>query len=314
VTRGEIAFAIISGLLVNEITDVCPWLAVRLVRWAARLRYPHAPERAAIRAVEHARVINDRPGKLFKLFTALGFALDALVVVRRDRKPVGMTGWQAAAKRTLDVAFAAVLLAVTLPLWAAIAVAIRLTSNGPVFSHELRVTKGGRVFRLYRFRTRRTVAGITTDAATPFKPHDDPRLTRVGKFLHRYGFDALPQLWNVLRGDMSVVGACPLPVELVAANFELLRPHLVVPAGLITLGEVYDLSPVLTEDSLQLIKGLVLSEDGLLLTKDGLVPIEDPLALDLFYARSYIKDWSLSWDLYLLIKMLWESLRQRGAS
>ncbi len=88
-TRGEIAFAIISGLLVNEVTDICPWLAIRLVRWAARLRYPDAPERAATRGEEFAALINDRPGKLFKLFTALGFVLHALTVAGRRTVPRG---------------------------------------------------------------------------------------------------------------------------------------------------------------------------------------------------------------------------------
>jgi hypothetical protein len=80
VTRGEIAFAIISGLVVSETTDICPWVAFRLVRGAARLRYPHDPERAASRGEELAALVNDRPGKLFKLFTALGFVLHALTV------------------------------------------------------------------------------------------------------------------------------------------------------------------------------------------------------------------------------------------
>jgi hypothetical protein len=85
VTRGEIALAIIFGLLVNEATDLCPWLAVRLVCWAARLRYLHASDHAAIRSEELAALVNDRPGKLFKLFTALGFVLHALTVQTAPR-------------------------------------------------------------------------------------------------------------------------------------------------------------------------------------------------------------------------------------
>jgi hypothetical protein len=77
-THQEVASAVILGLLVNEATDLCPWVAARLVRWAARLRYLDAPERAAIRSEELARLVHDRPGKLIKLFTALGFALHAL--------------------------------------------------------------------------------------------------------------------------------------------------------------------------------------------------------------------------------------------
>jgi lipopolysaccharide/colanic/teichoic acid biosynthesis glycosyltransferase len=290
VTRGEIAFAIISGLLVNEATDVCPWLALRLVRWAARLRYPHAPERAAIRAVEHAAVINDRPGKLFKLFTALGFALHALLVLRRSRKPVGMTGWRTAAKRTIDVGLAAMFLTVVLPLWAVIAAAILLTSSGPVFSHELRLTKGGRVFRLHRFRTTRG------DATRPLGLDEDSQLTRVGAFLRRCGFDAMPLIWSILIGDMSFVGPLAVPADMTPRNVELLRPRLAVRAGLVDLWSVKGSRLVLTN------------------AEGGLVVVEDPLTLNLFYANYYVKNWSLALDLYILIKLFVEPFRQRGAS
>lgn len=101
-TRGEITFAIISGLLINEFTDICPWLAIRLMRWAARLRYPHAPERAATRGEELAALINDRPGKLFKLFTALGFALHALTVAGRRTVPRGARRLTTSAIRFAD--------------------------------------------------------------------------------------------------------------------------------------------------------------------------------------------------------------------
>jgi hypothetical protein len=212
VTRGEIAFAIISGLLVNEATDICPWFAIRLMRWAARLRYPHAPERAATRGEELAALINDRPGKLFKLFTALGFSLHALVVLRRDRQLKGSTGWGPVAKRTFDVGVAAVVLLVTLPLWLVVALAIRLTSRGPVFFHQERVTKGGRTFRMHKFRTMRPGLPPGLDTTVPFFVLDhDPRVTPVGHLLRKWSLDELPQLWNVLRGEMSLVGPRPLP-------------------------------------------------------------------------------------------------------
>jgi hypothetical protein len=82
----ELVVAVVLGLLVNEATDICPWIAVRLVRWAARLLYRRAPERAAIRGEELAALINERPGKLLKLFTALGFVLYALLVACFGRR------------------------------------------------------------------------------------------------------------------------------------------------------------------------------------------------------------------------------------
>jgi lipopolysaccharide/colanic/teichoic acid biosynthesis glycosyltransferase len=280
VTRGEVAFAIISGLLVNEVTDICPWLAIRLMRWAAWLRYPYAPERAATRGEELAALINDRPGKLFKLFTALGFSLHALVVLRRDRQLVGSTGWGAAAKRTVDVGIAAVALAVMLPVLLVVALAIRLTSRGPVFFHQERVTKGGRVFRMHKFRTMRT-GDHAFDTSRPFfKMEFDPRLTRVGAFLRRFSLDELPQFWNVLVGDMSIVGPRPLPVSQVAANVELLSPRLEVPAGITGWWQINGQSAV---------------------------TLEEAAHLDHFY----IENWSLSLDLYILIKTFGASLRRR---
>jgi DNA-binding transcriptional MerR regulator len=89
VTRGEIWFAIISGILVNEFCDVSPWVAVRLMRWAARLRYGRVAWRAAVRSEEYAALIQDRPGNLFKLLTALGFTVHGLLVAAlRDAPPV----------------------------------------------------------------------------------------------------------------------------------------------------------------------------------------------------------------------------------
>jgi lipopolysaccharide/colanic/teichoic acid biosynthesis glycosyltransferase len=283
VTRGEIAFAIISGLLVNEVTDICPWLAIRLMRWAARLRYPNAPERATTRGEELAALINDRPGKLFKLFTAVGFAVHALVVLRRNQQVVGLSGWRAAAKRTVDVGFAAVLLVVTLPVWLVVALAIRLNSRGPVFSHQERVTKGGRVFRMYQFRTMRTAVGGAAPAATVpfFELNAEPRLTRVGRFIRWISLDELPQMWNVLKGDMSIVGPRPLSADQVAANFELLSPRLEVPAGITGWWQIHSPSPV---------------------------SLEEALRLDLFY----IENWSLRLDLYILVKTLGVVLQQRG--
>jgi lipopolysaccharide/colanic/teichoic acid biosynthesis glycosyltransferase len=287
VTRGEIAFTIISGLLVNEATDICPWLAIRLTRWAARVRYPHAPERAATRSEELAALINDRPGKLFKLFTALGFALHALVLLRRNQQPEGMTGWRAAAKRTVDVGIAAVALVLALPLMLVIALAIRLTSPGPVFFYQERVTKGGRIFRMYKFRVMRTPVGVAADATMPFYSLNvDPRPTRVGptrvgRFLHRLGLDELPQFWNVLKGDMSIVGPRPLPAYQVDANLELLRPRLEVPAGVTGWWQIHG--------------------------RRGVTP-EEAIRLDQYY----IENWSLRLDLYILVKTFAETLRWKG--
>jgi lipopolysaccharide/colanic/teichoic acid biosynthesis glycosyltransferase len=109
-------------------------------------------------------------------------------------------------KRGFDIAVSGALLVLTLPLWALIALAIRLQDGGPVLFRQTRVGRGQREFGLIKFRSMVTDAeargGYQTVAA-------DPRITPVGKWLRRSSLDELPQLWNVLRGEMSLVGPRP---------------------------------------------------------------------------------------------------------
>ncbi len=110
-------------------------------------------------------------------------------------------------KRVVDVAASAVGLAVAAPLFAGIAVAIRVESEGPVILRQTRVGRGGRDFDLFKFRT--MVANAHTIGPGWLVAERDPRITRVGAFLRRWSLDELPQLANVLRGDMSIVGPRP---------------------------------------------------------------------------------------------------------
>jgi Undecaprenyl-phosphate glucose phosphotransferase len=110
------------------------------------------------------------------------------------------------AKRIFDLAFSGLVLLLAFPVMAAIAIAIKLTSAGPVFFSQERVGLKGQIFKMYKFRTMRT--GIKEADATRAVP-DDPRRTKVGAFLRRTSLDELPQFYNVLRGDMSVVGPRP---------------------------------------------------------------------------------------------------------
>jgi lipopolysaccharide/colanic/teichoic acid biosynthesis glycosyltransferase len=114
-------------------------------------------------------------------------------------------------RRALDVAISAVLLVVALPALLAIAVAVKLSSPGPLLYRQARVGQGGRPFTLLKFRSMR--AGTAGPQVTA---RDDPRVTRVGAFLRRTSLDELPQLWHVLRGDMTLVGPRPDSVELAA--------------------------------------------------------------------------------------------------
>ncbi len=126
-------------------------------------------------------------------------------------------------KRAFDIAISATLLAVTLPLFPLIALGIRLDSRGPVFFTQLRAGLGGKPFRMFKFRTmamdaeERLEEVVSLDELNEpmFKLKRDPRVTRFGRWLRRLSLDELPQLINVLKGDMSVVGPRPEQLELV---------------------------------------------------------------------------------------------------
>lgn len=119
---------------------------------------------------------------------------------------------QATLKRFLDLCVAGIALLVSLPLWPVIALAIRLCDRGPVFYSQDRVGQNGKVFRLYKFRTMREGA---ENGKSVWSSPNDPRITPVGHWLRRSRLDELPQLCNVLRGDMSIVGPRPERPDLV---------------------------------------------------------------------------------------------------
>ena len=137
-------------------------------------------------------------------------------------KEIAIPRWKLAAKRALDFSVSLLGLLLLWPVFLLVAIAIKLDSPGPVLFKQVRVGKSGREFDFYKFRTMRIGAEeeqaalrALNEATGPlFKIRDDPRLTRVGKFLRRISLDELPQLYNVLRGEMSLVGPrAPLPAE-----------------------------------------------------------------------------------------------------
>jgi lipopolysaccharide/colanic/teichoic acid biosynthesis glycosyltransferase len=132
-----------------------------------------------------------------------------------------LTGGWLLAKELVDRLGATVLLLVLAPVMLAVAVAVWTTSPGPIVFCQRRVGRDGRTFCFFKFRTMVADAdsrlpGLQDRNSSDgllFKVPDDPRVTSVGRFLRRWSLDELPQLWNVLRGDMSLVGPRPLPVE-----------------------------------------------------------------------------------------------------
>jgi exopolysaccharide biosynthesis polyprenyl glycosylphosphotransferase len=129
--------------------------------------------------------------------------------------------WQLAAKRLLDVCGSAICLLALAPIFGLIALLIKLDSPGPVFFRQERVGFYKRRFRLFKFRTmvdgaeqqQQQLESLNEAEGPVFKIKGDPRITRIGKFLRRTSLDELPQLINVLKGEMSLVGPRPLPVR-----------------------------------------------------------------------------------------------------
>jgi lipopolysaccharide/colanic/teichoic acid biosynthesis glycosyltransferase len=132
--------------------------------------------------------------------------------------------------RVLDVVVAALLLVITAPLLAAAAVAIRLESRGPVFYRQLRVGRDGEPFQLWKLRT--MVPGAETMGAGIYVIEGDTRITRVGRLLRRFSLDELPNLVNVLRGEMAIVGPRPTVQEQVDRYTERQRRRLEVKPGI----------------------------------------------------------------------------------
>lgn len=150
------------------------------------------------------------------------------------------------AKRAMDFTGAALGLLLGWPLFLLIAVAIKLDSPGPIFFRQRRVGKNGEPFDIYKFRSMRTgadaekanLSGLNDGEVALFKIRDDPRVTRVGRLLRQTSLDELPQFFNVLRGEMSLVGPRPqIPAE-VAQYQPWHRRRLVVPPGLTGMWQI----------------------------------------------------------------------------
>lgn len=191
-------------------------------------------------------------------------------------------GWRAAAKRALDVTVAALMFLLLAPFLAVIALAVKLDTRGPVFYRQERVGLNRRRFRMVKFRTmlrdadgrQQEVEHLNEAAGPVFKICDDPRVTRVGRWLRRTSLDELPQLWSVLKGDMSLVGPRPMSVrDYLRFEEDWQRRRFSVRPGMTCLWQVNGRS---------------------------LVPFEKWMELDL----EYIERWSLWLDVKILAKTI----------
>ncbi len=203
-------------------------------------------------------------------------------------KPTRLSPGQRVVKRGMDLVLAGVGLIVVSPVLLVVALAIKGTSRGPVLFRQDRVTEGGRTFRMYKFRTmtdatdRHTEQDPIDRSAAFFKLKSDPRLTKVGRRLRRWSLDELPQLFNVILGDMSLVGPRPLPAEQVSANIELLGPRHEVRAGITGWWQINGRADLDSEEAVR---------------------------MDHFY----IENWSPALDLYILARTAGALLTRKGA-
>lgn len=159
--------------------------------------------------------------------------LDSIpLITRPDRRQNPL---QAVGKRLLDLLLASVALVLTAPVFAVAALLIKRDSKGPVFYRQVRIGKDGKPFKMYKFRT--MYLHLSGDAVAPATP-EDPRITRVGRYLRRYSLDELPQLLNVLFGTMSMVGPRPEMPFIVATYGPLQRERLRAKPGITGLWQI----------------------------------------------------------------------------
>ncbi len=152
-------------------------------------------------------------------------------------------------ERILDLLISLPAIILLSPVFVVIAIYIKLTSKGLVIFKQQRAGKNGRPFTFYKFRTMR----IDVDPFGPSpKAGDDPRLTKVGKILREYSLDELPQLFNVLKGDMSIIGPRPLYVSQMAEWNERQKKRLLVKPGLTGLAQISGRGELTREEKLEL--------------------------------------------------------------
>ena len=142
-------------------------------------------------------------------------------------------------KRLIDMLGAGVALALLLPLVAAVALAIKLASPGPILFCQRRLGRNGEPFDLYKFRSMRVDApDIRNPDGSAFSGNDDPRVTTIGRFIRKTSLDELPQLFNVLKGEMSLVGPRPDQVDQIRYYDDQERRKLLVKPGITGLAQI----------------------------------------------------------------------------
>lgn len=204
----------------------------------------------------------------------------------------GERGRQLVVKRATDVVISTILLVLLAPVFALVALAVRVTSRGPALFRQVRVGQGGRLFQMWKFRSMIAAAAEQQDELRArnvygeeplFKIAHDPRITRFGRFLRKTSLDELPQFWNVLRGEMSLVGPRPPLPDEVARYSERHFVRLDVRPGLTGPWQVSG--------------------------RNRIVHFEDVVQME----SEYIADWSFARDAVILARTLPAVIRMDGA-
>jgi exopolysaccharide biosynthesis polyprenyl glycosylphosphotransferase len=205
-------------------------------------------------------------------------------------KEVSLKGWNLVLKRAIDLALILLVAPVVIPLAGLIALAIKLDSPGPAIFKQRRIGKNGREFTAYKFRTmiadaeqrKAELAPLNESDGPIFKIRDDPRITRLGRLLRRSSLDEIPQFWNVLKGEMSLVGPRPPTPDEVAQYEEWHERRLEVNPGLTGLWQVLGRSDT---------------------------SFDEMVRLDIYYAEN----WSPGMDIRIMLETIPAVLSGKGA-
>ena len=249
---------------------------------------------ATLDVITRAKALGAQVSILPRLFEVVGSSVqfdhvDGLVMLGVRR--FGLTRSSAFVKRAVDVAGAVVALALAAPVMLVAALAIRLESPGPIFFRQQRVGRNGALFTMVKFRTmfdgadqlRDELRALSNAGDGMFKVRDDPRVTKVGRFLRRTSLDELPQFLNVLRGEMSLVGPRPLVIDEDARIVGYHRRRLHLTPGLTGPWQVLG-------------------------SGDSRVPLRDMVTIDYLYAAN----WTIWSDIKVLLRTVGHVLRAKG--
>lgn len=269
--------AVLNEAPVDHVIICLPWQSHRTIQ-----RLLHLCEKTGVRA----QVVPD-----FFQMTRDQFQVEELNGIPLiSKRAVAITGWNFVLKRVSDLLLGSLLALLLAPIMLIIALAIKLDTRGSVIYAQRRVGRNGKLFDCYKFRSMvdgadqmvESLAGMNEASGPLFKVRADPRRTRVGSFLRRWSLDELPQFWNVIRGEMSIVGPRPnLPAE-VAQYQEWHKKRLLVSPGITGLWQVSGRSD---------------------LTFDEMV------LLDVYY----VENWNVFFDFSIMLRSLPAILRARGA-